>query len=239
MTDVMPYQSVAADPTGGRLIAWASAASAANSLAKALCKTEFIPKEFQGKEFEATAAILMGDELGMSPLVALKSIYVVHGTPALHARTMVGLAQAHGHEIWTKKTTDTEVIVCGQRRGSTHIEESVWTVARARQAGYTNNRKYSSNPQEMLFAKASAEIARKVAADVLAGIPYSVEDLELEQPAETTTVSRAGSTSRTTARRAVAQPVTEPPLDGAEADSPGDPLEPTQDELDAMVAEQT
>src|SRR6185312_10612913 len=33
---------------------------------------------------------------------------------------------------------------------------------------------------EMLQAKADAEVARLIAADVLAGIPYSVEDLELE-----------------------------------------------------------
>lgn len=201
-----------ADPTGGRLVAWAQAASAANQLAKALVKTTFIPAAFQGKEHDATAAILLGDELGLSPISALRSIYVIHGTPAMYARSMVALAQAHGHEVWTEKSTDTEVKVCGQRKGSEHVETALWTIARARTAGYTNNRKYQTNPQEMLYAKAAGEIARKVAADVLAGVPYSVEDLELEQPGETVTVKRAARM-----KRAEIAAAPEPDLDGADA----------------------
>lgn len=188
------------DPTGGRLVAWAQAASAANQLARALTRTTFVPAHFKGNDGDATAAILAGDELGLSPLASLRSIYVVHGSPALYARTMVALAQSHGHTIWTERSSDSEVVVCGRRRGSEHVERASWTIKRAQQAGYTNNKKYGSNPQEMLFAKASAEVARKVAADVLAGVPYSVEDLELEdqptvkvsgKPAAKRTVKRA------------------------------------------------
>jgi len=36
----------------------------------------------------------------------------------------------------------------------------------------------------MLYAKAASEIARKIAADILLGVPYSVEDMELEEPVE-------------------------------------------------------
>jgi hypothetical protein len=186
-TDAVVYQD---DPTGGRLVAWATAAHAANQLAKSLSRTSFVPAAFKGNEYDATAAIIMGDELGLSPLAALRSIYVVHGTPAMYARTMVALALSHGHNIWTEKSTDAEVTVCGQRRGSQHVERSTWTTARAQKAGYTSNKKYATNSQEMLYSKAAAEVARKVAPDVLAGVPYSVLDLELEdQP--TTTVTRA------------------------------------------------
>src|SRR5664279_1074795 len=136
------------DPTGGRLVAWAEAAHAANQLAKALSRTSFVPAAFKGNVNDATAAILMGDELGMSPLAALRSIYVIHGAPAMYARTMVALALSHGHTVWTEKSTDTEVVVCGQRKGSQHVERSVWTTARATKAGYTSNKKYQSNGQE-------------------------------------------------------------------------------------------
>lgn len=170
----------ATDPTGGRLIAWAKAATAAHNLATALVQTTFVPVAFKGNVGDATAAIIAGDELGLSPLASLRAFYVVHGTPALYAKSMVALAQSAGHSIWTEKSTDAEVIVCGQRKGSDHLERSSWTSARASKAGYTSNKKYASNPQEMLYAKASGEIARKIAGDVLAGIAYSVEDLELE-----------------------------------------------------------
>jgi hypothetical protein len=106
---------------------------------------------------------------------------------------MVALAMSKGHEVWTESSTDREVIVCGRRRGSEHVERVAWTIDRARKAGYTNNKKYDSDPQAMLWAKAAGEVARKIAPDVLAGVPHSVEDLELEdQP--TAKVARAPRT---------------------------------------------
>lgn len=207
------------DPTGGRLVAWAAAAQAANQLAKALVTTTFVPKDFAGNVGDATAAVLMGDELGLSPLASLRSIFVVHGTPAMYARTMVALAQAHGHEIWTEIDTTDKVTVCGRRRGSDKVERSEWTIARARKAGYTTNKKYDTNPQEMLWAKAASTVARKVAADVLAGVPYSVEDLELDQPVATTTVTR-GAARKSTAQRAPLAPVPAADDPGFDDDAP-------------------
>ena len=200
------------NPTGGRLVAWAEAARAANQLAKVLSRTSFVPAAFKGNEYDATAAILMGDELGLSPLAALRSIYVIHGTPAMYARTMVALALSHGHQVWTEKSTDNEVVVCGQRKGSQHVERSMWTTARATKAGYAGNKKYSTNGAEMLYAKAAAEVARKIAPDVLAGIGASVEDIELGEPEPTTTVTRQPAATKTV-RRHQPEPIPEPALD--------------------------
>lgn len=208
------------DPTGRRLVSWAEAGQAANQLARALSTTNFVPKGMQDIG-NATAAILMGDELGLSPIASLRAIYVVHGTPALYARTMVALALSHGHEIWTESSSDQAVTVCGKRRGSEHVERAEWSIQRATKAGYTSNAKYKTNPVEMLYAKAAAEIARRIAADVLAGVPYSVEDLELEQPA-TTTVTREPT-------RRVQRSKPQPP----EPEIP-DTEPPTQDVSDAV-----
>jgi hypothetical protein len=212
------------DPTGGRLVAWAQAAAAANQLARALTTTTFVPAAFKGNVGDATAAILMGDELGLSPLASLRSIFVVHGTPAMYARTMVALAQGQGHEIWTETDTPDKVVVAGRRKDSDKIERSEWTVARARKAGYTNNKKYETNPQEMLYAKAASTVARKVAADVLAGVPYSAEDLELEQPVSTAKVQRG------TAGKAQRSPLTAvPEPDLTEPDNaPAEPMTTAQ-----------
>lgn len=208
-TPAVPHE----DPTGGRLVAWAQAASAAHQLAKALVRTSFVPATFKESRDQngdidpgnATAAIIMGDELGLSPLASLRGIYVFKGTPALYARTMRALALAHGHEMWTESSTDSEVVVCGRRRGTDHIERVSWTIARATKAGYTNNQKYKSEPQAMLQAKADSEVARKIAADVLAGIPHSVEDMELSEVA-TTTVAREPSPTRVARRKPAPAP---------------------------------
>jgi hypothetical protein len=215
------------DPTGGRLVAWAGAAHAAHQLAQSLTKTSFVPKAFQGNAGDATAAIILGDELGLSPLSALRSIYIISGTPALYARTMVALAMSHGHEVWTESSTDREVIVCGRRKGSEHVERVSWTIDRARKAGYTNNKKYESDPQAMLWAKAAGEVARKIAPDVLAGVPHSVEDLELEdQP--TAKVSRA---PRTVQR----QPKPEAPEPEFDEPEPEPPVKATAERADEPI----
>lgn len=207
-------QIVQTDPTGGRLVAWAAAAQAAHELALALSQTSFAPESFKGKVGDATAAILMGDELGLSPIASLRSLYVVHGTPALYTRSMVALVQSCGHEVWTELETSEKVVVCGRRRGSEHIERSEWTLGRATQAGYTTNKKYQSNPQEMLYAKAAASVCRKVAADALTGIPYSAEEIELDEKA-VASVTQLKRDRPKTAQRKPVEPaqVDEPPLD--------------------------
>src|SRR5690348_2963133 len=213
MTEIAVRQDTAPtviDPTGGRLVAWAGAASAAHQLATSLSRTSFVPKAFQGNAADATAAIMLGDELGLSPIAALRSIYIISGTPALYARTMVALAMAHGHEIWTEESSDRQVTVCGRRRGQEHVERATWTIDRARKAGYTNNKKYDTDPQAMLYSKAAAEIARKIAPDVLSGVPYSVEDLELEQPEPATPIKRAPSRVQRAPRPATPEPEFDP-----------------------------
>lgn len=200
LTTYEPQAEIATlDPTGGRLVAWAEAAVAAHSLAKSLATTTFVPKHFQGKPGDATAAIILGDELGLSPLSALRSIHVISGTPGLYARTMAALVMSHGHQMWTEEETEQKVTVAGQRRGSERVERVTWTIARAQKAGYTSNKKYATDPIAMLYARASGDVARRIAPDVLAGVPYSIEEIELgETP--TATVTRQSATKRTVQR---------------------------------------
>lgn len=176
----------------------AEAMSDAYELASRMCATSLVPQRFRGKPEDGTAAILYGCELGLNPIQSLQRIFVVHGTPAIEARTMVALLKQRGYRISTVSSTDDEVTVEGVSPGG-QVETSTWTYARAEKAGYTpikdpstgkwktngngnmlGNEKYLTDPQAMLYAKASAEVCRKLAPDVLLGMPYSREDLESE-----------------------------------------------------------
>lgn len=185
---------------GGNLIREAAAVmSDAYALAKAVCNTAMVPKHFQGKPDDTAAAMLYGASLGLDPMQAVRAIYIVHGSPGLYAKSMAGLAAAAGHETWTTDSTDEAVTVCGRRKGSPHVETSTWTIERATKAGYVptidpktgnyrlnkwgkldGNEKYLTDPQAMLHAKALAEVCRKIAPDVLAGV-YAVEELQSER----------------------------------------------------------
>ena len=204
----------ATDPTGGRLIAWADGLAAAHRIGSALCQTAFVPTAFRGKPEEAAAAILYGDEIGLTPTQALQSVHVISGRPGLYARAMVALLLAHGHEVWTVEKSDAKVTVAGRRKGSTHVHEETWTTARAQKAGYTNNKKYSTDPQAMLYARAAADVCRQVAPDALAGLDYAVEELEMLD-APTVTVTRTSAPATKAQRKPAATPAEpeEPPLE--------------------------
>lgn len=161
------------------LVKQAQALEAAHKIGSALANTQMVPQTFRGKPDDAAAAILYGAELGLKPTQALQQVFVVHGQPAIYARTMVGLLKSKGYTFETVDTSDNAVTVRGTSpRGE--VEESTWTIDRAKKAGYTGNKKYQSDPQAMLYAKAASEVSRKLAPDVLLGIRYTAEDLELE-----------------------------------------------------------
>ena len=54
-------------------------------------------------------------------------------------------------------------------------------VARVKAAGLDRNRQYAAHPEAMLYARAAADVCRRIAPDVLAGLSYGVE--ELQEPA--------------------------------------------------------
>lgn len=226
MTDVTLYDdrpAASVDPTGGRLVAWASSLSAAKQIGAALCNTSFVPATFKGKPEEAAAAILFGDEIGLSPTQSLQSVYVISGKPALYARAMVAIVLAAGHEVETVRKTPTEVSVRGRRRGSETWTTETWTLARAQKAGYASNKKYATDPEAMLYSRAAADICRQIAPDALAGIGYSVEELETEPTKVTLTrqdqPERAGKV-----KRAATEPV-----------EPVEPQEPVDTETGEIV----
>lgn len=161
-----------------QLVAWADALAAAHRIGTALCGTSFAPSHFRGKPDEAAAAILRGSELGLSPTMSLDSIYIISGKPGMYAKAMVALLLNAGHEVWTVEKSDTSVTVAGQRKGSEHVITETWTYERAKRAGYLSNKKYETDPQSMLYARAASDVCRQVAPDVLAGL-YAVEELEL------------------------------------------------------------
>ena len=192
----MQSQSVA------QLMEHAKAMQTAYELADAMCGTALVPSTYRGKPQDGTAAILYGAELGLTPIQSLQQIFVVHGTPAIYARTMVALLKSRGYRIWTESSTDESVTVLGQAPDGT-AEGSTWTIERAEKAGYVptideqtgkykvnakgnliGNEKYLTDPQAMLYAKAAAEVCRRLAPDVLLGIAYTREDLESETPEE-------------------------------------------------------
>ena len=161
------------------LMRQAEAMDAAHKLATVLCNTQMVPQTFRGKPDDGAAAILYGAELGLKPQQALQQVFVIHGQPAIYARTMVALLKGKGYKFKTLESSDESVTVRGVAP-SGEQESSTWTIDRAKKAGYTSNKRYQTDPQAMLYAKAASEVSRRLAPNVLLRIKYAAEDLELE-----------------------------------------------------------
>ena len=219
----------------------AAAMEAAHRLGTALADSDLAPRDYKGKPGNAAVAILYGAELGLSPIQSIQQIFVVHGSPAIYARTMVALIKARGYTVQTVSSTD-EAVTVKAADPRTGLEEfSTWDIARARKAGYLTNKKYDSDPQAMLYAKAATEVCRKIAPEVLLGIPYSREELELEPQA--TPIRRVRNESGVDGLRGalgVGTPKasdSEPKPETAQAKPPAKPTKKQADDLDRLFAD--
>lgn len=245
---VMPYQqtstAVAIRPrTVQRLTEWAESAQAAYTVSEKLVKTSFVPVAFRDKPHEATAAILAGDEVGLSPMASLRAFDVIQGTAAPKAITQRAVVQSRGHAVWQVEATDTRAIFRGRRQGETEIHESVWTIDRARNLGLLGKENWKKQPKAMLIARASSEVCRLTAADALLGIPYSAEELRDGVDTDYASASAAATPEQDIppepppAARRTAQRRTQPrkqaprqPAANESPEEPGGPPLPTDDD---------
>ena len=211
------------------LRAWLAEAEAGAAIILQLVHTPFIPDSLKrwhvdgnGKRTTldldasvatATAALLAGRELGFGPMASLRSFDVIGGVPAMRAIALRALVQTHGHDIWVHESTASRAIVRARRKGG-ELQQSVWTIERAKQLGlYPGNDRspWRRQPTAQLVARATAEAARWVAADSILGMPYVAEELidaeyELpaEQAAEEDTAQRKRATTTVKRRRGTA-----------------------------------
>lgn len=223
------------------LVAWANEMTAAGQLADSLCRTQFVPENFRGKQGDTAAAIMMGKSLGMDPLNALQNLFVVRGRPGMYARTMHSLVLRAGHEVYRAAATEQAVTVRARRRGDTQWQEFTWTMDRAKKAGYVGNQKYQTDPMGMLSAKALAEACRTIAPDVLTGIAATtVEEIQLgdyedaEVVEDTSTPAPAPTESKRTVKRKPRAKAPEPQV--PDLPPAPDPEPETDDEQDAEDA---
>ena len=225
---------------------WAAELNAAKQLGDALATSNFLPESItmEGQKqnrrprpkeqvaADASVIILAGKSLGLDPLTSVQNLFSVRGRPAMYARTAVGLVMSHGHEIRRTDASPTSVTVVARRKGDKEWESFTWDMARANQAGYSSNPIYKSDPVAMLTAKAQMEACRTLFADILMGVPYSAEDLELEDLGEVDdkpkqTVRRQRKAPAKTAEKTAEEPQQDD-QPAPEQDPETEPQEPEQ-----------
>ena len=176
MTDMEIYRPRAAlaVPAASDIDSWTEVLADVADLASKIAGTPFVPDGLRGSVPAVAAAILSGRELGLGPMTSLANIHVIKGKPALSAALMRALILAQGHQLETVDISDTRAVVRGRRRGEAEWETAAFTADQARQAKID----LGGYPQDKLYARATSRLARRKFADVIAGMPYSAEELE-------------------------------------------------------------
>ena len=157
---------------------WVILLREAADLAHAIANTNFVPKAMRGDEAAIAAAILYGDEIGLTPMQALSKIAIIDGKPSLAAEAQRALILAAGHFIAPEGDLTVSKATWRGKRADTGAEARVtWTLDDARRAGIVGKQNWRQYPRAMLSARASADLARALFADVIGGLMAS-EELE-------------------------------------------------------------
>lgn len=231
-------------------------------VAEYIASTEFVPRGLRNRPEAITACILYGQEVGLGPMQSLAKIAVIDGRPALASEAMRSLILGAGHSFWVEESTVSSVTVAGRRRGDTATSRVTWTMDDARRANLAGRSNWRAYPRQMLAARATAELARLIFADVVGGLgaleeidesgaliesETTLEPVESEPPKAPTRRRKREqpATAQTSApREAPPDAAPEPPLPGEpgydlEAPAPAPVTKAQRDKLHASFRDRS
>lgn len=151
--------------------------SAMRAMAETICTTDFVPRDFRNRPEAVLAAILSGRELGIGPMQSLKDISIIDGRPALAAHLVLALLRKGGVEILDSESTGQRAWIRARRRDTGEVAEVEWTMEEAGRAGLDSKTNFRKYPADMLWARAVGRLGRRIGSDLLAGMPYTAEEV--------------------------------------------------------------
>lgn len=143
-----------------------------------LLKSGFLPESIKTPA-QAVAIIMMGRELGVGPMQALRQIAVIKGKPTCGAELMLCLIyRDHGDDAVKFLASDNNACrLSYKRKGWTERKEFAFTLEDAKQAQLTGKGgSWTTYPAAMLRARAISAVARMAFPDSIAGM-YTPEEM--------------------------------------------------------------
>jgi hypothetical protein len=154
-------------------------------VSEALARSSLVPKHYQGDPSNVLAAIYMGVDLGISPMQAMREIYVVEGRPSTSALLKVALVrQSPLCEFWRLvESTDTRAVFETKRIGDPAATRHEYTIDDAKKAGLYPGKggsNWDKRPKLMLRRRCESELCDEVYPDVVKGLRTEDEAQEIE-----------------------------------------------------------
>lgn len=149
------------------------------TMCQALAAANLAPKNLRGNATDMALVVMTGAEVGLPPMASLRLYTTWDGVPRLMAEGVRAIIlQSPAVEYFEMSTcSDTEATWIGKRRG--RPEKSVtWTIERAKKAQLLGKENWTKYPQDMLNARASMQLGRIIAPDVVAGMVSREEAMD-------------------------------------------------------------
>jgi hypothetical protein len=152
--------------------------------AEELAKAALMPAAFLKNPPNVLYAIEFGIAVNIEPLVAVTEIHIIKGKPSPSAALMSALVRRAGHKLRTWVERDDQgrplkAVATIHRHDDPDFEfRAEWTLARATLAGLPRqNENYGKYTEQMLKARALAEVSRDACKEALLGMGYLPEEL--------------------------------------------------------------
>lgn len=150
-------------------------------LAELLAKSAIIPQDLRNKPNDVLVMVLLGHELGIGPMQAIRKIDVIKGKPQASAELMVALCKQHPacryFRYVDKESDDKRATYVTHRVGEDEPTKFTFTIEDAKKLGLLGNDNWTKQPKTMLRARASSALARIVYPDIVQGL-YAREEME-------------------------------------------------------------
>ncbi len=132
---------------------------------------------------QAMVKVMLGQELGLSPVTAMMSIFIVEGKPSLSAQLMLALVKASGkYDYRVLDSTDKRAEIEWYQLQGHEMESlgrSAFTIQEASAAGLAGRNVWKAYPTDMLMWRAAARGFRRFTPDLAGGAPlYAKEEMD-------------------------------------------------------------
>jgi len=149
------------------------------TFADIITRSTLCPDAYRNKPNDVFVAILMGLDLGLSPMQAVQNIAVINGRPCLWGDAMLAVCKNSPSWEWMAETQTGEgermVATCRvKRRGEPEVV-TTFSFGEAKAAGLTGKGPWRSYPKRMLQMRARGFALRDAYPDVLRGIAPAEE----------------------------------------------------------------
>ncbi len=157
----------------------------AMDLAQVLATSTIIPKDYHNKPGDIMAAMVMGLDVGLKPMQALKNIAVINGRPALYGDALLAVIKTKAdYEHVTEEFDDEKMVATcrAKRRGEPEVVRT-FSQADAQTAGlWKKAGPWTQYPKRMLQMRARAFAMRDTFPHHLSGISVAeeVQDIPTE-----------------------------------------------------------